>query len=245
MTERSEALRPLDEKARAQAVRLTRTARYGALATRSADENWPQASRVALATLIDGAPVFLTSRLASHDAALEADPRCALLIGEPGRGDPLAHPRLTLYARASRLPREADGEARRRYLARHPKAGLYAEFGDFSFWRAEPECADFNAGFGQAYALDGAALRPRADWRALAEVEAEAAQSLNRDNPEAVAHFAAICGARSGRWAVTGIDPEGADLVSGDEVRRLDFMTPVRDAAALRAALVALSRRAV
>lgn len=245
MTDRSEALRPLDDKARAQAARLARTARYGALATASPEERWPQASRVALATAIDGAPVFLTSTLAAHDAALQADPRCALLIGEPGRGDPLAHPRLTLFARAVRLPREADAEARRRYLARHPKAALYADFGDFSFWRAELERAEFNAGFGQAYELDGDALRPRADWRALAEVEAEAVASLNRDSAEAVAHFAALCGARGGRWSVTGVDPEGVDLISGDEVRRLDFMTPVRDAAGLRAALVALSRRAV
>lgn len=245
MTDRADALRPLDEKARAQAVRLIRTARYGALSTLTPGEGWPQASRVALATLIDGAPVFLTSRLSAHDAALEADARCALLVGEPGRGDPLAHPRLTLFARAERLSREADADARRRYLARHPKAELYAGFEDFGFWRAEPLRADFNAGFGQSFDISAADLAPRVDWRALAGAEPEAVAHMNADHAAAVAHYAAICGGGPGRWVLTGLDPEGADLALGDETRRLDFMTPVRDANALRAALVALARRRV
>lgn len=243
MTDRAGTLRPLDDKARRQAVRLIRMARFGALATSA--EGWPQASRVGLATLVDGSPVFLTSRLSGHDAALEADGRCSLLIGEPGRGDPLAHPRLTVFATAERLPRKADEDARRRYLARHPKAELYAGFEDFSFWRAAITRADFNAGFGQAYTLSAVDLGPRADWRALAEGEAGAVAHMNADHADAVAHYAAICGGGAGPWVLTGIDPEGADLALGDEVRRLDFMTPVRDASGLRAALVALARRSV
>jgi putative heme iron utilization protein len=68
---------------------------------------------------------------------------------------------------------------------------------------------------------------------------------MNAEHATSVNHYARLCGATDGAWVLTGIDPEGADLASGDQVRRLEFTTPVTDAAALRAALVALARRAV
>jgi putative heme iron utilization protein len=242
MRERDDALRPVDDSARVEAKRLVRTARYAALATLT-PEGAPMATRVALATLIDGAPTFLTSDLSAHTAALGRDPRCSLLVGEPGKGDPLAHPRLTLFGRAERLAREADGDARRRFLARHPKAALYADFGDFAFWRVAVEGAEYNGGFGKAYVLESEDLAPKVDWGALAETEPGAVAHMNADHAEAVDHYARICGGTGEGWTLTGIDPEGADLAKGDEVRRLEFMTPVRDAGGLRAALVALARR--
>ena len=36
------------------------------------------------------------SELAGHRQALERNGACSLLVGEPGKGDPLAHPRVTL-----------------------------------------------------------------------------------------------------------------------------------------------------
>ncbi|SEA67759.1 HugZ family protein [Rubrimonas cliftonensis] len=247
--EREQALRPADDAARAQARRMVRLARFGALAT-LAGGGWPMASRVALATLIDGAPVCLVSQLSAHTGAMDADARVSLLIGEPGKGDPLAHPRLTLFCEARRLSRDEDGDARRRYLARHPKAALYADFGDFAFFRLSPLRADFNAGFGAAHELGPDDLRPRADWRGLAEGEPAAVEHMNADHGDAVAHYARICGAdpagpHGPPWRLTGIDPEGADLACGDDVRRLEFMSPVATPGALRAALVALARRAV
>ena len=76
-------------------------------------------------------------------------------IEPPGKGDPLAHPRLTIACRAAKLVRgEADHErARRRYLNRNPKAELYAGLGDFSMFRLEPERGSLNGGFGRAYLL--------------------------------------------------------------------------------------------
>lgn len=247
MSDNPELRRPADETVRAQTKRMVRMARFGALATLTPGEGWPQASRVALATLIDGAPVFLASDLSGHTQALAADARCALLVGEPGRGDPLAHPRLTLFGQAERLERDsaADAAARRRFLARHPKSALYADFADFAFFRIAATRAEFNGGFGKAHTLTAADLAPRVPWAELEPVEAGAVAHMNSDHPESVRHYARICGATEGDWVLTGIDPEGADLSCGDQVRRLEFMTPVRDASALRAALVALARRSV
>jgi heme iron utilization protein len=94
---------PVDDEARHLAKTLMRTARSGALATNGAENGMPFASLVAVGTDLDGSPVILTSQLSIHTRLLAADPRCALLLSAIGKGDPLAHPRLTLLAEAERL----------------------------------------------------------------------------------------------------------------------------------------------
>lgn len=162
-------LREVDEDAIALAARLLGASRHGTLAVLEPASGHPLASRTALACAGDGAPIILVSRLAAHTAALEADARCSLLVGEPGTGDPLAYPRITLIGRARRLDRDAaqGQQARERFLGVHPKSALYADFADFSFWRIEPERASLNGGFGRAWLLEGDVLR-----RALAAATA-------------------------------------------------------------------------
>ncbi|MHB1102934.1 MAG: HugZ family pyridoxamine 5'-phosphate oxidase [Devosia sp.] len=139
----------------ALARKLIRDARHGALATLDPRSGRPVATRVGLATDVDGTPIILVSALAAHTPALRADPRCSLLIGEPAKGDPLAHPRITLHCHAREIERggpEESGVAAH-YLAHNPKAALYAGLGDFRYFRLEPLEASLNAGFGRAYAL--------------------------------------------------------------------------------------------
>ena len=53
--------------------------------------------------------------------------------------------------------RLADGQRlRRRFLARHPKSELYADFADFSFWRMAVVSAHLNGGFARAADLTAA-----------------------------------------------------------------------------------------
>ena len=139
---------------------LIAAARYGALATLAPADGWPQATRVGLASY-EGQPLILISALAAHTAALRADPRCALLIGEVGKGDPLAHPRASLTCQAAEIPR-ADpraAAARAAYLAAQPKAQLYIDLPDFAFMQLQITRVSFNAGFGKAFALSGDDLR--------------------------------------------------------------------------------------
>ena len=42
---------------------------------------------------------------------------------------------------------------RKSHLAHYPKAELYVDFGDFSFFTLEPQSASLNGGFGKAYEL--------------------------------------------------------------------------------------------
>jgi putative heme iron utilization protein len=156
MTENSPRLRETTPEALAETRDLLAKARHGALATLDPADGHPMVSRVSLALLADGTPFVLVSDLSLHSGALRADSRCSLLVGDVGKGDPLAHPRVTLKCRAEDLPRGAG--LRQRFLASHPKAELYIDLADFSFFRLQPQTVSYVAGFGRAYRFSGARL---------------------------------------------------------------------------------------
>jgi heme iron utilization protein len=225
---------------------LLRTARYGAIAVLDPQTGAPLASRVGTATDIDGTPLILISMLAAHTPALLTDPRCSLLLGDPGKGDPLAHPRISIVCRAAKLERDTPEHARaqRRYLNRNPKAQLYVGLGDFSFFRLEIQGASLNGGFGRAYNLtrndlisEGPALE------ALAESEQSALDHMNADHRDAIAIYAHhFTKAEGNDWTLTGLDLEGMDIASGDTIRRIFFPRKLTDAGELRKILIEMAR---
>jgi putative heme iron utilization protein len=243
-----DVLRPTDADAVALAKSLIRTARYGTIATIEPGTGAPQATRVGMSTDIDGAPIILTSRLTAHTKALLTDPRCSVLVGEPGTGDPLAHARVTLACLAREIVRETDENARikGRYLRHSPKAALYADLGDFRFFRLEPQSASLNAGFGRAYALRTADVMSMSEANPdLADTEAEALDHMNADHAEAVSLYARHFGkAREGDWRMVGIDVEGFELAQGDDVRRIAFAPPLSSATDLRPTLARMASQA-
>jgi heme iron utilization protein len=227
---------------------LLRTARAGSLATLDRNTGHPFASLVNVATDVDGSPVILVSRLSTHTANLEKDGRASVLLAAGGKGDPLAHPRLTIVGAFVQVPRGAAAEprVRRRFLARHPKSALYAGFGDFSFWRLVAVSAHLNGGFARAADLKAAdVMTDLAAAEGLIEAEDGAIAHINEDHGEAVRLYATrLLGAEDGKWRLTGIDPEGLDLAFGDATLRLPFPERVTDPQALRRAVVDLAAKA-
>ena len=227
---------------------LLRTVRAGALATIDRNTGHPFASLVNLATDSDGSPLILVSRLATHTANLEKDSRGSVLLAVTGKGDPLAYPRLTVIGSFSRIEHDNPGEPRlrRRFLARHPKAELYADFGDFSFWRLAVVSAHLNGGFARAADLKAADLMTDISGAEdLLQAEAGAVAHMNGDHAEAVRLYATkLLGAEDGPWRLTGLDPDGLDLACGDAVLRLQFQQRVTTAQQLRNVVAALARQA-
>jgi putative heme iron utilization protein len=239
---------PADFDPRALAKSLLRATRAGTLGTLDRNTGHPFASLVNVATDTDGSPVILTSRLSTHTANLESDTRASVLLAETGKGDPLAHPRLTVLGAFVGLERDTADEARvrRRFLARHPKSELYAGFGDFVFWRMQVISAHLNGGFARAADLkadDVLTNLSGADDMIAAEEGAVA--HMNADHAEATRLYATrLINLEDGAWRISGLDPEGADLMRGDRTARLAFPQRVTSAAALRQMLVALAGQA-
>ena len=249
MTEKKkDVLRETDDEARALARKLVRAARYAAIAVIDAETGHPNASRVLTGTDIDGVPVILISALAPHMAALRADPRASLLFGEVGKGDPLAHARITLKCEAREIARDGKDHARirRRFITRHPKSKLYVDFPDFAFFRLEPVSASLNGGFGRAYAItaDELVISSQAS-DALADIEESAVAHMNTDHKEAADLYASAYGkSKKSGWVIIGLDAAGIDLANGDEIMRLDFPEPLSAAEELRAKLSVFLRNA-
>jgi putative heme iron utilization protein len=231
----------------AEAKRLLRATRTGALATLDRQSGHPFASLVTVATDFDGSPLLLMSQLSAHTRNLDADPRCSILLSQGGKGDPLAHPRLTVTGRAVKQTETAQRtRVRARFLARHPKASLYADFGDFGFWRVEMEAGHLNGGFAKAADYPGTdLLTDLSGAEALIAAEESAVTHMNEDHQEALSLYATtLAGEPQGRWRATGLDPEGMDLAAGDLAARLVFPSRITGPGDLRAVLVALAARA-
>jgi putative heme iron utilization protein len=243
-TDRPDAETPFDPLA--ESKRLLRATRSGCLATLNGSGD-PFASLITVATDHDGAPLFLVSQLSSHTRHLDKDGRCSLLLAETGDGDPLAHPRLTITGVATKIvDPEARAAVRARFLARHPKAELYADFGDFSFWRIAMDQVHLNGGFARAARFPASRLlTPTVGAEALIAAEAGAVAHMNADHADALALYArTIAGKPDGVWTATGIDPDGMDLAWGDLTARIPFAEPVLTPGDLRKALVVMANAA-
>lgn len=229
MNDRPSVLRETDEEARRLARILLRSTRHAPLAVIDPDSGFPSVSRALVGMDIDGSPVILVSALSAHTKALSADPRASLLAGEPGKGDPLAHPRLSVQCLAERVEPEGEiyARIRGRFLKRHPKSSLYIDFPDFCFFRLAPLAASLNGGFGKAYILPGEYLLIRsAASEAIAHDSEAIVRELLERHPLIVSRIAERLKEDSHRnWQICGLDAAGLELFSGENMLRHEFDT--------------------
>jgi len=224
---------------------LMRRARSAALATSLRDENgWAYASLVTVACDCDGSPILLLSDLADHTRNLKADPRASLLFEAASRrANPQTGPRVTVLGRIERSDHERH---RRRFLARHPGAGLYAGFADFGCYRMTVESAHFVGGFARAtWLAAGDIVLDGKEVEEIAEAEPDVLTHMNADHAEAAGLYATrLLRRRAGGWTMVAVDPEGCDLRRGSALARLDFPRSASNPEALREILVTLASQA-
>jgi heme iron utilization protein len=225
------------------AKNLIRRGRKAALATTDRESGAPYVSLVAVATGFDGAPLLLISELARHTQNLRAEARASLLFEDVGLDDPLAGARVSVSGTASITGNPDD---KRRYLARHPSASSFAGFGDFSFWRLEPESAHLVSGFGRIRTLPRAEIvTETADAAELLAAEDGAVAHMNEDHADAIDLYAQrLLGASGAGWRADGLDPEGMEISASGQVLYLRFPERVRGSGPLRQTLVALAEKA-
>ena len=244
---RSDVLREVDPESRRLAKTLMRTSHYASLACLHPDTGTPLVSQINVATDMRGHVCFLISQLSAHFGALEADPRCSLLLGVPGKGDPAAHARVTVIGNARQIVDETDrNRVRARFLSRHPKSALYVDFGDFAFWRVETQSASLNGGFGKAYEMDaGDVIAQSAVIDDLSEMEDGVVEHMNDDHADAIELIAnKLAGLKGDGWHMVGIDAEGIDIYREGQFGRAWFDVPISDANTVRSVLVDMTKRA-
>jgi len=227
----------------ADARALVRCARKGSLATIAAANGYPYASLVTVATDASGAPVMLISGLAQHTKNLSQDPRASILFdGTGATGDPLQGARVTLFGKAEK---SGDEEVRRRFLARHSEAA-YADLPDFGFWRLKVEGAHYIGGFGHIVDLSPAALLVATEGAgALLAAEPGIIEHINEDHADDVRLYATrLAGGQEGFWRMSGIDPEGCDLICESDARRISFKAPIATPGEARQKLARLAKEA-
>lgn len=219
------------EDAAWEARKLLRAGRVGSLAT--VLDGQPFASLVTHACDGDLSLILLLSDLSEHTRHLRADPRCSLLVtGDPTGPNPQTAPRVTVTG----LAEVADDPAlKARFLAVHPYAALYADFGDFLVWRVRPMNALLVGGFARAARVRSAELIP--DAAAVSALEAASGSIIahcNTDHADAME----LLGGGDVAWRMVGVDVDGFDLGFDQQVRRLAWSAPVTGAGAVRAELV-------
>jgi putative heme iron utilization protein len=116
---------------------------------------------VSLVTVAATSPtklVMLLSDLAKHTKHIVQRPDCALMLVQLGgeSGDPLAGARLTVRGTVERV--EDDQFVRSAFLAKHPSAAMYADFGDFDFYQLNIDQAYLVAGFGRIETIPASEL---------------------------------------------------------------------------------------
>jgi putative heme iron utilization protein len=223
--------------------RLLREGRSGALATLMPGSGDPYCSLVNVATAADGSPLLLISQLAIHTKNIAADPRVSLMLDERKEGDPLQGARVMLMGKAVATD---DAAVRRRYLAHHPEAEMFAGFGDFGFYRIELTGVHLVAGFGRIVDLAPSdVLTDLSNASELVEAEPDILAHMNADHADTCRLYATkLLGAPDGEWRCAGCDPEGIELQRDQTGLRLFFPQRIISAAALRQSLKAMAEKA-
>lgn len=200
--------------------------RIGSLASLNPDGS-PLATLVTYAPLMNGCPIFLLSRLSAHTQNLLKDRRASFLVSTTGKGDPLAHARISINGQVYEITDEGErARCRHRFLARHPKAKLYVDFGDFSFWQLQIDTVHFNGGFAKAAQLSGAdIIYPEAQIAMLAQDETSIISMIEQALKTS---------------KIISFDPLGFDFMQGDEIKRQFFSQKITKAEQLKAELAAM-----
>ncbi|HLY91501.1 MAG TPA: DUF2470 domain-containing protein [Acetobacteraceae bacterium] len=216
-----------------EARKLLRAAHAGTLATSL--QGQPFASLVTPACAPDLSVLLLLSDMSEHTRHLRVEPRCSVLVtGAPESANPQTAPRVSITGVAEVV---ADAALKARYLAIHPYASLYADFGDFALWRVRPLGGLYVGGFGRAARLRAGELTPDPDAvAAIAAADAGIISHCNADHPDALA---AIAGSAE-PWRMVAVDVDGCDLAAGERVIRVHWSEPVADAGGVRRELVGL-----
>ncbi|MBN9509722.1 MAG: DUF2470 domain-containing protein, partial [Alphaproteobacteria bacterium] len=189
------------------------------------------------------AVLLFLSTLSEHTRHLRAEPRAAVMVSGPAAdANPQTAPRVTVTGLAEPIE---DAALKRRWLALHPYAAIYADFADFGLWRLRPLGALFVGGFARAARLRQADLTPDpAAVAAVAAAQEGIISHCNDDHADAMAAIGGHASGMAGAWRMVAADVDGCDLALGERTLRVAWAAPVADPMGVRSELVRLAGEA-
>ncbi len=133
-----------------EARELVESARSGVLCTNShLKPGYPFGSVTPYAVDGRGSPLLLLSYMAMHTDNIQVDPLVSLFVAQQSpEGDALSAARVNILGRITAVSEKEVPEVRSLYLAAHPEAEQWVNFGDFAFYRLEIDSAYYIGGFG-------------------------------------------------------------------------------------------------
>ncbi len=224
-----------------EARMLLRQHRYGALCTLSKKfDGHPFGSITPYVTNHDASLLILISGLAEHTKNIIQDSRVSLITHDQYSPEIQTQGRVTLMGNAEKIDGKDSLEGQR-YLRYFPEAEGYFGMHDFAFYRIQPSAIRFIGGFGKIHWLDRDAYQD--EFGTLAEQENEIIAHMNQDHVATMLGYCARLKQRQTQnVSMVGIDSDGFDLRSDDQLLRFAFDAPVYDAMQARAALVAMAK---
>lgn len=216
-----------------EARRLLRAHRYGALSTLSKKLGGaPFGSITPYLLDHDGSLLLLVSGLAEHTKNILHDPRVSLITHNQQDPNIQMQGRVTLIGNAHLL--EDRDAYRTRYLRHFPEAEINLSLPDFRFCRITPVAIRYIGGVGRIHwiRMEAYVVAQAAEF---AEHEAALLLQINAQQQDTLHHLLK----QYQHVSVTdtqaiGLDCDGLDVRSGEQVWRLDFADVLTDPAKSR-----------
>jgi putative heme iron utilization protein len=218
---------------------MLRSHRYGVLSTVSRKfEGYPFGSITPYLVDHDGSLLILISTLAEHTKNILSEPRVSLITHNQRDPQIQTQGRVTLLGNAIlEAERERAGQ---RYLRYFPEAHAYFAMHDFSFYRIQPVAIRYIGGFGRIHWVDMANYS--AQPYPLIEQESDVIAHMNADHRDTMRDYCRHYHQRETLDVeMLGIDLDGFDIRTDEEILRFDFADMVTDAMQARNALVAMA----
>lgn len=95
-----------------------------------------------------GEPVFFLSDMAQHTKNIKWDENGSLTVYKEDANDAFNSPRITVMGKLKKLTHDERKQIQDQYLKKYPEAKAFIDFGDFNFYKLEPERIHYIGGFG-------------------------------------------------------------------------------------------------
>ncbi|HTN95114.1 MAG TPA: pyridoxamine 5'-phosphate oxidase family protein [Gallionella sp.] len=205
-----------------EARQTLRAHRYGALGTLSKKlDGYPFGSITPYLVDHDGSLLILISILAEHTKNILHDPRVSVITHDQRDPHILSQGRVTVIGNAE--PEQKRKTAGLRYLRYFPEAQTYLAMHDFAFFRIRPVAIRYIGGFGKIrwvdikkYAVACAEQFARQEESLLAELNAKSKTTVRKLLQQRY-------GIEAADMRAIGLDCDGLDIRSGEQVWRLDY----------------------